>query len=89
MLRYTTFFLALINVLALITLYVIAYRFDYTQRLIVKTQKSLNQEVNAGLAIQAEWSYLNKPLTLASLARARLQLKPIKPEQFRIQTQDE
>ncbi len=82
-------FLYIVTACIVIALAFWAYRENYaTQEAIAKTEK-LQRDIGATRArlgvLKAEWAYLNRPARLRDLADLnyeRLQLAPLRPDQF-------
>lgn len=66
-----------------------AYRENYATQLVLKETEQLHRDIRAAHArltvLKAEWAYLNRPdrlRELADLNYERLQLMPLRPDQF-------
>lgn len=78
-----------VTALAVIGLAVWAYRENYQTQHAIKETERLQQEIGAARSrlamLRAEWAYLNRPDRLRDLTELnfdRLQLLPLRPDQF-------
>ena len=63
-------------------LFRVSYRTQHLERHLAAVNKQIGQEDEAIRVLQAEWSYLNDPSRLESLAQKHLAMGPTKPSQI-------
>jgi cell division protein FtsL len=63
-------------------LFRVSYRVQHLERHLIGINKQIAQEQESIRVLQAEWSYLNDPARLETLARKHLDLRPTSPSQI-------
>ena len=63
-------------------LFRVSYRVQHLERHLIGINKQIAQEEESIRVLQAEWSYLNDPARLETLAHKHLDLRPTSPGQI-------
>ena len=82
MIRFLNFILVLSVIAGSIVLYDIKYRAEAADRLAKKLERQIADEQDGIRVLRAEWSYLNQPERLQTLATRYTELKPLSPSQI-------
>ena len=88
MLRLATLFWLLLVATAAAGMYAVKYRVQGLEHALVKLDKATIAEQREIRVLDAEWTYLNRPETLARINARFLSLVPITAQQLRISVTD-